>query len=141
MRAVFDPNVLISALLSSSGKPAELIRRWTRGEFELIVSPVLLEELERALSYPKIALRLEARDVGLFLAWIGDEAESAADPSDPAPIQSEDSGDDYLIALSMVEGAALVSGDKHLLALSGELPIYRPADFLEILEEVGRSGS
>jgi len=54
VRAVLDPNVLISALLSPAGAPAELFTRWFAGEFELVVSPALLEELERALVYPEI---------------------------------------------------------------------------------------
>jgi putative PIN family toxin of toxin-antitoxin system len=133
VRAVLDPNVLISAALSRSGAPAELVRRWQRGEFELIVSPGLLVELERALAYPKLARLVSAEHAAALLALLRAEAEIAEDPTDPAPVRSEDPGDDYLIALSAAHGAALVSGDKHLLALSGELPIYRPAGFLAML--------
>jgi predicted nucleic acid-binding protein len=56
------------------------------------------------------------------------------DPDEQAPRASEDPGDDYLIALAAHERAVLVSGDRHLLALAGELPIYPPADFLALLD-------
>jgi predicted nucleic acid-binding protein len=56
-----------------------------------------------------------------------------ADPDEPAPRASEDPGDDYLITLAAHERAALVSGDRHLLELAGEFPIYAPADFLALL--------
>jgi predicted nucleic acid-binding protein len=46
-RAVFDPNVLIAALISPIGAPAALFLALTRGRFELIVSAHLLAELER----------------------------------------------------------------------------------------------
>jgi hypothetical protein len=36
----------------------------------------------------------------------------------------------YLIALAAREHAALVSGDRHLLELAAELPIYTPAESL-----------
>jgi predicted nucleic acid-binding protein len=45
-----------------------------------------------------------------------------------------DPGDAYLVALAQAEGAALVSGDRHLLDLAGEQPIYSPRAFLEILD-------
>ena len=51
-----------------------------------------------------------------------------ADPDPPG------AGDDYLIALAAQERAALVSGDRHLLELAAELPIYAPADFLSVLD-------
>jgi hypothetical protein len=38
VRAVLDPNVLIAALLSPTGAPAQLVGRWLGGEFELVVS-------------------------------------------------------------------------------------------------------
>ena len=36
LRAVPDPNVIIAALLSPLGGPAQLLRAWQSGEFELI---------------------------------------------------------------------------------------------------------
>ena len=48
MRAVLDPNVLISALLAPKGAPGQVLAKWVIGEFELVVSPLLLAELERA---------------------------------------------------------------------------------------------
>ncbi|MGI8425314.1 MAG: hypothetical protein ACR2FO_01070 [Actinomycetota bacterium] len=44
---------------------------------------------------------------------------------------SADPGDDYLISLAQANTALLVSGDKHLLALKGEIPVLSPAEFLE----------
>lgn len=55
---------------------------------------------------------------------------SFSDPDAPPPIRSVDPGDDYLLALATAERAMLVSGDVHLLAFAGTLPILRPAGFL-----------
>lgn len=134
MRVVLDPNVLVSAALSAKGSPAELIRRWLDGGFELVASEALLDELRRVLAYPKIAKRVPSEDAEAFLVLIRAEAMVAADPSAGPPVRIEDPHDEYLVSLAVAESAALVSGDKHLLDLAGELPIFLPAEFLRRLE-------
>jgi uncharacterized protein len=131
VRAVLDPNVLISALLSRDGTPAKLIALWLRGEFELIVSPQLLDELERALAYPKIRARLDEDAASEFLDLLRAAAVPAEDV-EPTP-RSADPADDYLIALAEHSRAILVSGDKDLLELGPALPIENPARFLRRL--------
>jgi putative PIN family toxin of toxin-antitoxin system len=133
VRAILDPNVIISALLSRNGTPAKVLRAWLEGRFELIVSPLLLRELERALAYPKLAERISATESAALLDWLGREARMVDDPKAPPESRSEDPGDDYLLALAETEQAALVSGDRHLLALSSELPVLTPREFLVIV--------
>lgn len=134
MRAVADPNVLISALLSRKGNPAHVLLAWREGRFELIVSPLLLEELERALAYPKLRRHVAEADATAVLGWLSRSATTADDPTGQPAVTSSDPGDDYLIALAGAERAALVSGDKHLLALAGRIPVYSPREFLELLD-------
>lgn len=136
MLVVLDPNVLISAALSATGAPAQLIRRWLEGEFELLVSPALLVELGRVLAHPKIAARIPAEDAAALIGLLESEGNRAPDPAARPSIRGEDPDDEYLIALALAHGAAIVSGDdSHLTALSDRLPIYRPADFLRQLEQ------
>lgn len=134
MRAVLDVNVIVSALLAPSGTPARVVRAWLEGAFELVVSPSLLEELERALGYRKLHRRIDRNEVAQVIAWLNRFASTVPDPELPPPVRSADPGDDYLIAIAVAERAALVSGDQDLLALAGELPIFTPAGFLELLE-------
>jgi putative PIN family toxin of toxin-antitoxin system len=132
VRAVLDPNILIAALLSPSGAPAQLISGWLRGEFELVVSENLLGELERALAYPKLRRRVTPDEATAFAALLRHEATLAADPPNPAR-RSADPGDDYLIALAEAERALLVTGDQHLLTLADQLPIRTARAFLDTL--------
>jgi uncharacterized protein len=134
VRAVVDANVLIAAALSPRGAPARVLRAWLDGAFELIVSPLLLAELERALGYPKLRKRIPQEDAAAFVAWLRRSATVADDPGGAPPVTSPDPDDDYLIALAVSERAALVSGDKHVLTLGGELPIYSPGAFLDVME-------
>ena len=134
MRAVLDPNVLIASLLSRSGAPARIVSRWLAGEFELVVSEALLAELARALAYPKIRERIAEDEASAFVGLLRQTVRLAPDPEAPAR-RSADPGDDYLLALAEAERAVLVSGDQHLLALAGELPIFTPRAFLDRLAQ------
>jgi putative PIN family toxin of toxin-antitoxin system len=136
VRAVLDPNVLVSALLSRSGAPARILERWLRGGFELVVSEALLAELERTLAYPKIRSRVSAEDAAEIAALLREMAVLCADPATP-PARSPDPGDDYLLALAEAGSAVLVSGDQHVLDLADRFPIQTPRAFLDILERGG----
>jgi putative PIN family toxin of toxin-antitoxin system len=135
VRAVLDPNVIISGLLSATETPADVLRAFDQGEFELVVSQTLLDELARALAYPKLRRHISEADADAVARWIGDSATTVSDPDKPPPVRSTDPGDDYLIALAASQRAVLVSGDKHLLDLSAEIPVFSPREFLELLAE------
>ena len=129
MRAVLDANVLISAILSPRGTPARLVMAWQAGAFDLVVSPLLLAEVRRALAYPKLERRVPPADADAFVDWLARSATLADDPSGPSPVRSDDPGDDYLVALAAAERAVLVSSDVHLTSLASGMPVRTPADF------------
>ena len=132
MRAVLDANILIAALLSRSGAPAQIISRWLGGGFELVVSEALLYELEQSLAYPKLRRRIPTEDAAEFVAFLRSSAIVAPDP-EAGSHRSDDPGDDYLLALAESEHAILVSGDHHLLRLADNLPIQTARSFLDRL--------
>ena len=125
---MLDVNVLIAALLARDGAPAHLMMRWLAGDFELIISDKLISELSRALSYAKVRARVSEADASAFMQLIEATATKAVDPETPQR-RSRDAGDDYLLALAASMAAVVVSGDRDLLELGGELPIYSPAEF------------
>jgi putative PIN family toxin of toxin-antitoxin system len=133
VRAVLDPNVVISGLLSPSGAPAEVLRSFDRGEFELVVSRLVVDELTRALAYPKLRRHVAPEEAENAVRWLRDSATIVDDPAAPLAVRSADPGDDYLIALAAAERTALVSGDKHLLSLSAEIPVFTPREFIGLL--------
>jgi putative PIN family toxin of toxin-antitoxin system len=133
VRAVLDPNVVISGLISRGGAPAQVLRGWQSGHFEAIVSPLVLEELRRALAYPKLRRHFSPEEAGAAVRWLSEGATCVDDPDQQTPVRSADPGDDYLIVLAAQQNAALVSGDRHLLELSGQIPVYSPRDFLDLI--------
>lgn len=138
MDVILDVNVIISAVLSRNGAPALVLRAWHEGRFELIVSPLLLGELERALGYPKLRRRIPSEDADALINHLRHAATAMPDPDAPPSTRSLDPGDDYLLALAAAANALLVSGDEHLLVLREQLPIHSPSSFLALLEASGR---
>lgn len=137
MRAVLDPNVLISALVSPSGTPAALIRAWLDGVFDIVVSPKLLAELQRALGYPHLVQRVPTDDAQELVELLRRATTVVADQEGLAGLPaSRDAGDDYLVALAAAADAMLVSGDHDLLSLGADLPILGPAEFLARLGDL-----
>jgi uncharacterized protein len=137
VKAVIDVNVLLSALLSREGAPAGIMRAWLDGAFDMVVSLLLIAELERAAGYPKLARRIDADVSGDLISLMLDSALMVDDPAGPPRIRSSDPGDDYLIALAEAASAVLVSGDKHLLRLTEVIPVYSPAGFLDLVTSLG----
>jgi uncharacterized protein len=133
-RFVFDPGVLISALISPRGAPANALDRWRDGEFDLVVSPALLDELRRVLLRPKFRRYATDEDVNQFVAALGEEAVGIEDPPAADEQLTGDPNDDYLVLLARVAGAeAIVSGDPHLTGFELEPPVLTPSEFLQSL--------
>ena len=123
LRVVLDPNIVVAAALSPQGAPAELLRRWVAGGFELVVSEKLLAELDRVLAYPKLRERVTLADARALISLLARGATVALDPAG-ARGRSRDPGDDYLLALAEATRSVLVSGDGDLLSLADSFPVW-----------------
>lgn len=133
MRAALDPNIIVSGLLFPKGSPARVLNAWQEGRFSLIASPALLDELARALGYPKLRTRIPPESATRVLDLLARSTTIVDDPADPPP-RSPDRGDDYLLALAERHRAVLVSEDQDLLGLSDRYPVFTAADFLTWLD-------
>jgi uncharacterized protein len=137
VRAVLDSNVIVAALISPGGSPARVLRAWIDGAFDLIVSPLLLDELERVLAYPRLRPQITRDEAAGVVDWLRREAVLLPDPDGLPPLRSPDPGDDYLIVLAAQADAFLVTGDSDLLDLSDRIPVMTPARFLDHLDTAG----
>ena len=134
LRVVLDPGVLISALLSPRGTPTRLYLLWLSGEFELVVCPHLIEELEGVLRRPKFYDLVTPDEVGEFVEIIRRGAISVENPVIIEGV-TRDPGDDYLVALAQsADVDYLVAGDKDLTSLATvSPPVLSPAALLDLL--------
>jgi putative PIN family toxin of toxin-antitoxin system len=135
LRVVADPGVLVSGVLTRVGPPAEILDRWRAGEFDLVVSPKLLGELEDVLLRPTFRSAISELDARDYVDGLAAEAVLVPDP-DEVPAVTRDPDDDYLVALAVAADAdAIVSGDTHLTELENpRMPVVKPRGFVERLK-------
>jgi len=132
VRALLDTDVVVAAVLFP-GSPRSLLERAIRGDVDLVTSPGLLEELERALTDdlrfpPELARMVRA------------ELEDLSEVIGPAGASTATGGpdDDPVLATAAAGGAdAIVTGDPDLLALEVHrgTPILAPAGFWSLGSE------
>ena len=136
LRAVLDANVYVSALVRPEGPPGQIIDRFLRsGAFEIVLSPPIIEEVLRALAYPKISKFIHS-DIDPEL-WFEDIVvlASVVPGTQQIPRISDDPDDDKYIAAA-VEGPAafVVTGDDDLLTLRSHegVRFVSPRTFLDL---------
>ncbi|HEY8208378.1 MAG TPA: putative toxin-antitoxin system toxin component, PIN family [Myxococcaceae bacterium] len=138
VRVVLDANVIISAAIQPSGPPGRICAAFlSRRAFELVLSPVIVEEVERVLSLNKVRKRLQDPngaqallfDLVIFSDVVVDTSRVRGVCRDPA--------DDAVLATA-VEGraAVIVTGDDDLLSLVEyeDIVIMAPKAFADLLE-------
>lgn len=137
-RVVLDPGVLISAAISRTGAPAQLLLLWLEGRFEIVISPMLLGELKRVLLRPKFRRHMSESDALQYVALFARRGIFVEDPRERERI-AQDPKDDYLLALARASGARfIVSGDPHLTGLkTAPVPILTPRALLDLLLAIG----
>lgn len=132
-RCVFDTNVLVSALLFDTGKPAQAFFTVLRGG-ELIVSAEVISEVSEVLGRDKFRRYVAAEQRERFLAGLLREATLVEIRE--AVRACRDPKDDKFLELGVNGGAdCIVSGDDDLLVLSPfrEIDILTPSDFLDAI--------
>lgn len=137
MRVVIDANVYVSALISSSGAPARIVKHWLQGKFDVLISQAIVDEILRVTGYEKLQkyarLRENRRE---FVQLLVDQA-IWVEPTETPGVVEEDESDNRCAECAVAGNAQyLVSGDPHLLNV-GEYQGIRfisPAIFETLLE-------
>jgi len=142
MIIVLDTNVVVSALLSPSGPPGEIIHYWEAEEFSVVISVQLLKELEHTLKYPKVMkyLQLSPDGISLFLEHFKTFA-GLVEPEPSLAVIKNDPDDNRVLECAVSGKAAyIVTGDKHLIELETYqgIEILSPASFLTLLKIEGK---
>jgi len=134
LKLVIDTNILISAVLSSQGAPARLVR-CALAQHRLVFSQLTFDELRTRIYRPKFDryISLESRerllhDFNACAHWV--------DIGEPA-LYCRDRDDDKFIETALVAQAPyLISGDNDLLQ-TGELTALKIISAQQALEILG----
>jgi putative PIN family toxin of toxin-antitoxin system len=126
---VFDTNVLISSLWR--GRPWEALRVWRDGRVMMLVSSAIIDE------YLEVLGRFVSADV--LLEWTEALADATrvklVEPTIRLDVIRNDPSDNRFLECALTgQASAIVSGDRHLLALNAfrAIPILTPAEFLDV---------
>ena len=130
MQVVVDTNVLISAVFFG-GKPGEILEAWQKKKIELVISTEMLTEYIDVLhritaKYPKV----DVSQIITLITSLGIIVEARNLDEHVC----EDPDDDKFIAAALESSSSIiVTGDKHLLDVSGYsgIEMIQPAVFIE----------
>ncbi len=131
MRVILDTNIFVSGI-HWAGSSEKILRSWVNGEFELVSSLPIIDELIRVLMSFKIPLT--ADDISLLESLILERSIIVV-PSEKVSIIIDP--DDNKFVEAALEGKAeyIISQDKHLLVLKQYrgVKVLHPNDFIQII--------
>jgi putative PIN family toxin of toxin-antitoxin system len=130
LKIVLDTNVFISGVFFK-GPPYQILRAWREGRIRFLISEEIFLEYQRvgehlASGFPKV-------DLELFLELLVIDAEFIIPKKLQTPV-CEDPDDDKFIACALAgKSNIIISGDKHLLRVSGYkgINVLRPRKFVD----------
>ncbi len=130
LKVVLDTNVFISAVFFN-GPPYRILQAWQSGELEVAVSQEILSEYQRV---GEILAHQHSRiDLNPVLNFVIEHAKVYNPAKLKEPV-CEDPDDDKFIACALASGCGIIiSGDKHLLNVSGyqEIEVLKPRQFVD----------
>ncbi len=138
-RVVADTNVLVSAI-QFGGKPKQLLDLAVDGRVDLALSEAILEETLRVLRNKFHRTSDEVKEIDKQLRVVG----RIVTPTESITVVDADPSDDRILECAVAADAqAIVSGDKHLLALGSfrGIRIQRIGEFLIEIEDQRRNGT
>ena len=118
MRVVLDTNVLLSGIFFG-GLPGRILDAWQSGQLTLVLSPAIMAEYHRAgaalaARYPSAKAPLDP-----ILALLAQAAMIVNAPALAAAVSADPDDDKFLACALASRTPVVVSGDKHLLQVSG----------------------
>jgi putative PIN family toxin of toxin-antitoxin system len=137
-KIVLDTNILVSALINPHGSPAQIIDYVFENRIRLFISPSIVAELGRVLSYPKLIKRhgLGKEKLKEFISDLLSIMLLIQGEETIKVITKDPSDNKYLSCALNAKADFIISGDVHLLKL-GEyrgIQIVTAAQFLDTME-------
>lgn len=138
MRVVLDANIYVSTLITDKGNPAAMINYCLSGDFDILISQPIIDELLRVTSYERIQDKYrKVKERRLEFAELIAKQGVWIEPVNTLLVVIQDKSDNIYVECA-VEGDAqyIVSGDDHLLDL-GEyhgIIVLSPASFVTLLK-------
>ena len=130
MKIVLDTNVLISAIFFY-GPPYQVLKAWQEGRIKIAISEEILTEYQWVAE--ELSKQFPSVDIEQILELLTIHAE-IVDTQGFEVTVCEDPDDNMFISCALAsKSKIIVSGDKHLLRISGykNIDVFKPRDFID----------
>jgi len=130
MKVVLDTNVVISGIFFS-GPPYKILQAWRAKDIQIVASVEIINEYRRVAK--ELADQFSGIDVEEIFELIVVHSELIDDQGFTVSV-CEDPDDDKFLSCAIASGSKIiVSGDKHLLKISGfrGISILKPREFVD----------
>lgn len=130
MKIILDTNVFISGVFFS-GPPYQILKSWRDGKVQLVISNEILAEYQRVGEI--LAERFSEVNLDPIIKLVAVKAELVLAPNLSNPICDDPDDDKFLACAIKSKNKLIISGDKHLLRVSGyqSIEIIRPRKFVD----------
>ena len=137
VRVVLDTNVVVSAYLVSTGKPALILSLARQGKIDICLSEEILQEIKGTLLRPKLQKIHKAtpQEIDRFLHAFAEVIDLVHVTTEVDEV-NDDPEDNKILACALEAKADfVVSGDHHLTDIGSfrGIPIVKPDAFLGII--------
>jgi len=135
VRVVLDTNVLLSGIFFG-GPPGKIVEAWRNGKVQLVLTRDILEEYREAGE--DLVSCHQSIDLGPLLGLLLVHAEIVIGAPLSEPVCDDPDDDKFLACAIAARVTCIVSGDRHLLKVSGYrgIEIVRPRTFVD--QHLGR---
>lgn len=130
MKIVLDTNVLISGIFFA-GPPYQILKAWQEGKIKIALSEDILIEYQRVAE--ELSKQFPSVEIDQILELLVIHAEIVNIDGFEVTV-CEDPDDNMFISCALAsKSKIIVSGDKHLLKISGyqEIEVFKPRFFLD----------
>ena len=130
MKIVLDTNVFISGIFFG-GPPSQILKSWRQSKVRIVLTEQIIQEYQRvgyelSSTYPSVNIEPIIELFTIFGEFVGTKGISETVCEDP--------DDNKFIECAIAsQSKMIVSGDKHLLKLSGykDIEILKPRQFVD----------
>jgi putative PIN family toxin of toxin-antitoxin system len=133
IRAVFDTNVFLRALINPHSRCGQLLDEFA-GDYELVLSPAIMREVLEVLHRPRLRAKLpQITQLDIVRVIVLFEQAMVVEPREVPPVSRDPDDDKFLACAEMAE--YLVTEDRDLLVLEvhAGCRICQPAEYIELL--------
>jgi uncharacterized protein len=130
VRVILDTNVFLSGVFFS-GPPSQILETWRDGRLQMVISQEILDEYLRVAKI--LSVQFPTIDILSIIKLVTVEAEIFPSNRLPEPVCDDPDDDKFLACAIAGKCKFIISGDKHLLQVSGfkGINIIKPRIFVD----------